>query len=200
MSFHSLLPVALAAAVAGALAAPAVATPAVAAPTAAAPARTTTYSSYVYRHSGDGAPQMLAQLAPEPPRSGAYPRGAMPPPMPFGPVLISDNQRRPQLGVILAPDARSGVSILAVTPGSAAARAGLHSGDRLRGQIVGNTLTAWVDKGGGWMLIGSASDTSGTGGGAAFTSGTPGIGFFKTSGSGPMDQFGFTDFRVTELP
>ncbi|ALN56424.1 peptidase [Lysobacter enzymogenes] len=125
MSFHFLLPAALAAAVAGSLAAPAVA-----APTAAAPARTTTYS-YVYRYSGDGAPQVLAQLAPEPPRSGAYPRGAMPQPAPFGPVLISDNQRRPQLGVILAPDARSGVSILAVTPGSAAARAGLHSGDRL---------------------------------------------------------------------
>lgn len=125
MSFHFLLPAALAAAVAGTLAAPAVA-----APTAAAPARTTTYS-YVYRYSGDGAPQVLAQLAPEPPRSGAYPRGAMPQPAPFGPVLISDNQRRPQLGVILAPDARSGVSILAVTPGSAAARAGLHSGDRL---------------------------------------------------------------------
>jgi hypothetical protein len=77
---------------------------------------------------------------------------------------------------------------------------GLNSGDQLRGQIVGNTLTAWVNKGTGWMLIGTASDTSGPDGSAALTSGTPGIGFFKTIGSGAMNQFGFSDFKVTELP
>jgi hypothetical protein len=39
--------------------------------------------------------------------------------------------RRPVLGVILEPDAASGVRVAAVTPESAAAKAGLRSGDRL---------------------------------------------------------------------
>ncbi|HVI25635.1 MAG TPA: PDZ domain-containing protein [Xanthomonadaceae bacterium] len=39
--------------------------------------------------------------------------------------------RKPVLGVVLAPDARAGVRIAAVTPESAAAKAGLRSGDRL---------------------------------------------------------------------
>lgn len=38
---------------------------------------------------------------------------------------------RPMLGVLLAPDADAGVRIAGVTPGSAAEKAGLRSGDRL---------------------------------------------------------------------
>ena len=77
---------------------------------------------------------------------------------------------------------------------------GINNGDRLRGQMVGNTLSAWIDMGAGWVLIGSASDTAGPNGGAVITRGTPGIGFFKTSGSGDMNQYGFFDLKVTELP
>jgi hypothetical protein len=77
---------------------------------------------------------------------------------------------------------------------------GINNGDRLKGQMIGNTLTAWIDKGSGWVLIGSATDTDGPNGGAVITSGTPGIGFFKTSGSGAMDQYGYFDYKVTELP
>src|SRR5690606_16609292 len=39
--------------------------------------------------------------------------------------------RKPVVGVVLAPDAGSGVRVVAVTPGGAAADAGLKSGDRL---------------------------------------------------------------------
>ena len=39
--------------------------------------------------------------------------------------------RKPVIGVVLAADDRSGVRIAAVTPGSAAADAGLKSGDRI---------------------------------------------------------------------
>jgi membrane-associated protease RseP (regulator of RpoE activity) len=39
--------------------------------------------------------------------------------------------RKPVIGVVLAPDAKAGVRIAGVTPGSAAAEAGLKSGDRL---------------------------------------------------------------------
>lgn len=77
---------------------------------------------------------------------------------------------------------------------------GVNNGDRIRGQIVGNTLSAWINKGAGWLLIGSATDTAGPSGGAVLPSGTPGMGFFKTSGSGAMNQYGFSDFQVTELP
>lgn len=40
-------------------------------------------------------------------------------------------ERRPVVGVLLAPDERAGVRIAGVTPDSAAAKAGLRSGDRL---------------------------------------------------------------------
>ncbi|MGJ7904565.1 PDZ domain-containing protein, partial [Lysobacter sp. 1R34A] len=59
------------------------------------------------------------------------------------PVLIRDEIRGPQLGVILAPDAKAGVRIVAVTPDSAAARAGLRSGDRLL--AVGDKNIAGAD-------------------------------------------------------
>lgn len=76
---------------------------------------------------------------------------------------------------------------------------GVNNGDRIKGRIEGNVLTAWIDKGFGWVLIGSATDTAGGGGGAVLTSGNPGMGFFKTSGSGAMNQFCYTDYQVTEL-
>lgn len=40
-------------------------------------------------------------------------------------------ERRPMLGVLLAPDARTGVRVTGVTPESGAARVGLRSGDQL---------------------------------------------------------------------
>ncbi|HEY5803263.1 MAG TPA: PDZ domain-containing protein [Lysobacter sp.] len=47
--------------------------------------------------------------------------------------MIYDRQfeRRPVIGVVLAPEAKSGVRIAAVTPDSAAAKAGVRSGDLL---------------------------------------------------------------------
>ncbi|ALN79602.1 PDZ domain-containing protein [Lysobacter antibioticus] len=59
------------------------------------------------------------------------------------PVLIRDEIRGPQLGVILAPDDKPGVRIIAVTPDSAAVKAGLRSGDRLL--AVGGKAIAGAD-------------------------------------------------------
>ncbi len=56
-------------------------------------------------------------------------------------VLERRFQRSPVLGVVLAPDADKGVRIAAVTPGSAAARAGLRSGDRLL-EVDGQSVAA----------------------------------------------------------
>jgi membrane-associated protease RseP (regulator of RpoE activity) len=68
--------------------------------------------------------------------------GALPDPV-TKPTLIRDDRRGPQLGVILAPDAKAGVRIVAVTPDSAAAKAGLRSGDSLLG--VGDKTIAGAD-------------------------------------------------------
>jgi hypothetical protein len=52
--------------------------------------------------------------------------------VPDAPLRIERRvQRRPVLGVLLAPDAAGGVRITGVTPDSGAARAGLRSGDRI---------------------------------------------------------------------
>jgi membrane-associated protease RseP (regulator of RpoE activity) len=44
---------------------------------------------------------------------------------------LEQRKRKPVLGVLLAPDAQAGVRIAGVTPNSAAAEAGLKSGDRV---------------------------------------------------------------------
>ena len=52
-------------------------------------------------------------------------------------------ESRPVLGVLLAPDAKTGVGIAGVTPGSGAAKAGLKAGDRIVSvdgrQVLGNS-------------------------------------------------------------
>lgn len=72
---------------------------------------------------------------------------------------------------------------------------GLHSGDQVRAKIQGDTITAYYNKGSGWVEIFSASDTS-NGGHARYAVGQPGIGAFKTGGSGALNQFAFDDLRV----
>src|SRR4029077_14844315 len=72
---------------------------------------------------------------------------------------------------------------------------GLHTGDQIRAQMLGDTITAFYNKGAGWTALFAASDTS-VGGHAKYASGRPGIGAFKTSGSGALDQFAFEDLTV----
>ncbi|MGO4780175.1 PDZ domain-containing protein, partial [Lysobacter sp. 2RAB21] len=97
----------------------------------AQPAEARTRTMVIQRHPGD-APMLFAQARPHvlPMPGTATVPNAMPDPV-TKPVLIRDDIRGPQLGVILAPDDKSGVGIIAVTPGSAAAKVGLRSGDRL---------------------------------------------------------------------
>lgn len=109
-----------------------------AAPPAAAAAPTRVHRYYFVSRDNAAAPRQVAQ---------AYPRhrtelGALPDPV-TKPTLIRDDRRGPQLGVILAPDAKAGVRIVAVTPDSAAAKAGLRSGDSLLG--VGDKTIAGAD-------------------------------------------------------
>lgn len=75
----------------------------------------------------------------------------------------------------------------------------VNNGDVIRTRIKGNVITGWINRGAGFVLVGTWTDTAGANGGAALISGNVGMGFFKTSGSGAMNQFGFTDFSVTEI-
>jgi len=72
---------------------------------------------------------------------------------------------------------------------------GLSTGDQIRAQMQGDTITAFYNKGTGWVTVFTASDTS-VGGHAKYASGRPGIGAFKTSGSGALNQFAFEDLQV----
>jgi len=72
---------------------------------------------------------------------------------------------------------------------------GLNTGDQVRVRIVGDTVTALYNKGAGWVTIFTGTDTS-AGGHAKYASGRPGIGAFKTSGSGALSQFAFEDLTV----
>ena len=73
--------------------------------------------------------------------------------------------------------------------------AGLSSGDQIRARIQGDTVTAYYNKGAGWVTIFTGNDTS-SGGHAKYAEGRPGIGAFKTSGSGALTQFAFEDLTV----
>ncbi|MEO8673419.1 MAG: hypothetical protein ABI411_19055 [Tahibacter sp.] len=72
---------------------------------------------------------------------------------------------------------------------------GLHTGDQIRVRIQGDSVTAYYNKGAGWVTVFTGSDTS-VGGHAKYPSGRPGIGAFKTSGSGALNQFAFEDLTV----
>lgn len=67
------------------------------------------------------------------------------------PYAMADKRvmRKPVIGVLLAPDAQTGVRIAGVTPDSAAAKGGLKSGDRLisinGSQILGSDADLRVD-------------------------------------------------------
>ncbi|MGO1071846.1 PDZ domain-containing protein [Lysobacter sp. CA199] len=126
MSRIPLLPALLFAAIGSALAQPAAA-PAV----GAQPVQAHTRTLLIQRQHG-AAPSLLAQARPHvlPMPGTSRGPGGLPDPV-TKPVLIRDEIRGPQLGVILAPDDQRGVGIIAVTPGSAAAQVGLRSGDRL---------------------------------------------------------------------
>jgi len=77
----------------------------------------------------------------------------------------------------------------------------ITDGNVFRTRMVGDTLTAWINRndGNGWVLIGSATDTS-TGGHAKYSSGRPGIGsFISSTSSGPLSNYRFADFSATAI-
>jgi len=84
---------------------------------------------------------------------------------------------------------------------------GVSSGYKFRTRCIGNVISVAVNRndGNGFVAVnggdgsGSAADTRNSGG-AMWTTGCPGIGAFKTSGSGSLNQWALTDFTAVELP
>lgn len=78
---------------------------------------------------------------------------------------------------------------------------GVQDGDYIRTRMIGNAMTAWIDRrsGAGWEHLLSATDTAGAGGGAVLTSGAPGMGFYWESGASLPSTYGFKWIQVREL-
>jgi len=82
---------------------------------------------------------------------------------------------------------------------------GLYDGDTVGAQIVGTRITTWIIYGphspnpGVKVILQDFDDTGGTGGGAKFTTGNPGIGHWFNSASGSVSDYGFTTLAVTEV-
>jgi hypothetical protein len=80
----------------------------------------------------------------------------------------------------------------------------IADGYQFKARCEGATLSMWVDRqvGAGWELVITGTDTGGSGGGAQFTSGSPGIGFYTDTNQGTPaanDQYGWRDYTVREL-
>jgi hypothetical protein len=82
---------------------------------------------------------------------------------------------------------------------------GVHDHDFFKCTLIGNALNAYIDyrDGNGYHLInttGPVLDTAGAGGGARFTSGSPGIGFYDEAQNGAVDdQFGMRSATIREV-
>ncbi len=81
---------------------------------------------------------------------------------------------------------------------------GVHDGDLFKCTLVGNALNAYINynDGNGYHIIntnGPVLDTS-VGGGARYTSGKPGIGFYNEAQHGAVNaQFGMRDVAIREV-
>ena len=72
---------------------------------------------------------------------------------------------------------------------------GVKDGDVFSAQIVGNVVTVYFNG----ALVYTATDTAGPGGGAVWTSGNPGIGFWKGGGQSFAGDYGFKSFSATSV-
>lgn len=80
-----------------------------------------------------------------------------------------------------------------VPDGTYSVPGGVSHNDLFRTRVVGNSMSAWINHGSGWVSIFSNVSDSGT----PLTSGRPGIGFFCTEPAD--DSFGIQDLHVTEV-
>lgn len=78
---------------------------------------------------------------------------------------------------------------------------GLQTGHLFRTEMIGDTISAFYNKldGNGWIHIGDATDTSGAGGHAAYSSGHPGLGFYRESNSSAASTVRVSRWTATPL-
>jgi hypothetical protein len=75
---------------------------------------------------------------------------------------------------------------------------GLYDGDTVGASIVGNHITTWVIHLGVKTILQSFNDTGGAGGGAYFTSGSPGMGHWLRGTGSLISDYGFTKYTAWE--
>lgn len=90
-----------------------------------------------------------------------------------------------------------------LVPGSRDMRAGdgfpgVYDGDTIGASIVGNRITTWITHNGVKRVLQDIYDTSGPGGGAYFTSGSPGMGFWLRGPASTLADYGLTSFSATD--
>jgi hypothetical protein len=76
---------------------------------------------------------------------------------------------------------------------------GLFDGDTVGASIVGNHITSWVIHNGVKKVLENFNDTGGAGGGAYFTSGSPGMGHWMHGPGQFVSDFGFTRLTAWEV-
>jgi len=76
--------------------------------------------------------------------------------------------------------------------------AGIYDGDTVGASIIGNRIRTWVIHNGVKQMLQDINDTSGSGGGARFTSGSPGMGFWLRGPASTIADYGFTSFAATD--
>lgn len=71
---------------------------------------------------------------------------------------------------------------------------GVHDGDRIRGSVIGTTLTAEINynDGAGWHQVFQVTDSQ-------YATGTPGYGAYRETTSGASVQFGISDFYAAVM-
>jgi hypothetical protein len=77
-----------------------------------------------------------------------------------------------------------------ITPMGSGGPGNVHDGDVFSAQIVGNTITTYLND----VKLAEATDST-------FTTGNPGIGFYRGGSTGAFDgDYGFTSFSASSLP
>jgi hypothetical protein len=117
-----------------------------------------------------------------------------------------DGTQYHQIGHWYGPIGTAGCTLgcaFAAVPGSIDMRAahgfpGIYDGDKVGASIIGNRITTWVIHNGVKRVLQDFNDTSGAGGGAYFTTGSPGMGHWLRGPGNLISDYGFTDFFASD--
>jgi hypothetical protein len=117
-----------------------------------------------------------------------------------------DGTQYHQIGHWYGPIGTGGCTLgcaFAAVPGSIDMRAangnpGIYDGDTVGASIIGNRITTWVIHNGVKQVLQDFNDTSGAGGNAYFTTGSPGMGHWLRGPGSLISDYGFTSYTASD--